>query len=239
MRSFPSVFLSAVGILALAAGIFAFTQRPELQSGPVESDERTVDSYDKIEVGGNFSVEVNKGPQSAIRLEGKNLDNVVLKVKNNTLYIGYDKNNWGSQHVEVRMTVPELYAISLAGSGEIVADGPFGNGQKLELDLAGSGNMLVEVDASKLSAGIAGSGSITCIGRAGVADIDIAGSGDFRGKELLANEALVSIAGSGGARVHASESILVEVAGSGSVDVYGNPSKVKKDIAGSGDLTLH
>jgi len=236
MKLFPSIFLSAIGLLTLAVAGFGFTNNlaTPIESKQVES--RTVDSFDKIEIGGSFEVIIQKGPQSAIQLEGNNLENVKLEVKNSTLSIGFEKDNWKNPSVEVRLTVPELYAISLAGSSTVIADGPFGNEKTLNLEIAGSGNMMIEVNAKELVAGIAGSGSLTCVGKADEISVDIAGSGDYNGKELKGRIGKVSIAGSGDTDIYTSEKCWVEVAGSGRVHVYGNPEQLKESIAGSGSV---
>ena len=64
----------------------------------------------------------------------------------------------------------------------------------------------------------------------------MSGSGDLRLFDLRAREVHVSIAGSGDAKVNASERLDATVAGSGDVRYRGNPKEVAQSVNGSGSV---
>jgi len=82
---------------------------------------------------------------------------------------------------------------------------------------------------------ISGSGNSDLKGKTKDLTIGIAGSGQSRSKELMSENATVSIAGSGDAYVFASSSLDVSVAGSGDVYYLGQPH-INSKIAGSGSV---
>jgi Putative auto-transporter adhesin, head GIN domain len=223
-----SKFLKGSGLL-----ILLFVSLTFIQSKRLHQETREVDFFDKITVAGSFNIELVRGEQSAVVLKGENLNKVKTEVKENTLTISCDGN---CSQVNIRVQVPELYKMEIAGSSIIKSVDAFGGGKNLDLIIAGSGIIHTGVAAENLKASIAGSGKMECTGSATNSTVDIAGSGVFDAGQLQNQQVKVNIAGSGNASVHASETAMVDIAGNGTVDVYGNPKKMKKNIQGNGQV---
>ncbi len=123
--------------------------------------------------------------------------------------------------------------VTIAGSGHAdlsllrVADG--------SVDVAGSGSTQIAVSQS-LAIDIAGSGDVQATGRADDLRIDVAGSGTFRGQDLNAASATISIAGRGDIEVRARDELTVDIVGSGDVVYFGDPD-LNVSRVGSGKVT--
>jgi len=107
-----------------------------------------------------------------------------------------------------------------------------------KLAIGGSADIEVEDrfdNMNELKLAIGGSGSIKLAGRANQAKVSLAGSGDIDCPDLEANDVKVSIAGSGDVLIGAEDNLDVSIAGSGDVRYKGNP-RVKTSIAGSGNV---
>ena len=65
----------------------------------------------------------------------------------------------------------------------------------------------------------------------------IDGSGSLEAADLATTGATVSLSGSGGAKVHASERVVATISGSGSVQHTGGAKDVVSNIRGSGSVT--
>ena len=133
-------------------------------------------------------------------------DNIVdlldIRVKDNTLYIGFKKNVSVSYNkLEVRVSAEKLNGIAVAGSGDVELK----NGLK--------------TDNLKIS--VAGSGDIS--GNTQEAEYSVAGSGDLFASDFVAKKASASVAGSGDIKCHATDFLKVRTSGSGSVGYKGNP----------------
>lgn len=228
MNKLSSKLLACSGLLLLAFMSFSF-----IQTRSMHQETREVDFFDKISVAGPFKIELVKGEQTTLNLKGENLKNVKTEVEGNTLKISCDGN---CTQVDIRVQIPEIYKMEIAGSGIIMSEDNFGGEKNLELIVAGSGIIKTGVAAESSAASIAGSGKINCTGNSVNTTVDIAGSGFFEGSQFKNQQVKVNIAGSGIAAVNASESAIVDIAGSGSVDVYGNPKKMKKNVEGSGKV---
>jgi hypothetical protein len=158
----------------------------------------------------------------------------------------------GSGHITSNAINSAEATFSVTGSGSITATGRVSEARvdvsgSGSVDLmnaavrdgsatvAGTGSVLISTREA-LAAEIAGSGTIEATGVASSATIEIAGSGDFLGESFDADQARITIAGSGDVWIGVSEELTVSTAGSGDVVYSGDPS-VAFDKAGSGTVS--
>ncbi len=209
-------------------------------NGNMRSETRSVAGFSEISVGGPFEVEVIPNADFGVVLEAdenllryihvdKEGDRLKVKVRNGV-------NLRSKKGIKLRISLPELTAISFAGSGNMRVKGVLKTDQRLTVAVAGSGNVYAEVDCPDIDADIAGSGTIEMTGRTRSVDLSIAGSGDYKAEKLLSESTKVSVAGSGSAWVYASADLEVSIAGSGDVYYRGQPANLKRSIAGSGQV---
>ena len=238
-KSFAAVLVAAAGATA-SCGHAAGDGDP----GPAMSRSYPVGAFTGIELAGAYDVDVKTGPTPSVAARGpeKMIERLVVEVRGNTLMIhprkekGWFRGGWNSdQKVQVTVTVPNLQAATLAGSGVIAIDKV--QGQRFDGQIAGSGDLrlgAVEVDALKI--GIAGSGGANAgTGKARIAEYDIAGSGGVEAGQLTVEDLKISIAGSGDIKANASRTADVDIMGSGDVDLTGG-AKCTVSKAGSGDV---
>lgn len=84
-------------------------------------------------------------------------------------------------------------SIKISGSGDVTAQ----RAENLDVAISGSGDVAIDDVAGNLSCSIKGSGDLACGGTVEHLEIKITGSGDFDGQQLTANEADITISGSG------------------------------------------
>ncbi|PKQ25430.1 MAG: hypothetical protein CVT64_09475 [Actinobacteria bacterium HGW-Actinobacteria-4] len=187
-------------------------------SGAATTQQRAATGFTGIEVRGSGNLTVEAGPDFSVTVTTDSglQDYVTTTVKNNTLVI-HQKFSWlgTTPNIEYTVTLPELHALALAGSGNITATG---------------------VDTDRLRLESAGSGTITAMGTATRVNAELAGSGGINLSGLEVQHAIVEIAGSGKALVQAQDSLEVSIAGSGDVTAKGRVNTLAVSIAGSGDF---
>jgi hypothetical protein len=127
-----------------------------------------------------------------------------------------------------------LEGVSISGSGNIEGNDEF-NSDSFYADIAGSGDLAMNVSVNHLESSISGSGSIYLAGSAESYDATVTGSGDVDAFELHARESSVVITGSGNCRVNVSNLLQVKITGSGDVLYKGHP-QIRKSITGSGKV---
>lgn len=200
----------------------------------------------ELDLSGKAPTElVLAGPDEVVVTEGATLDIDVsgdqeavdalrFTLDETTLGIMREKGDWkGKGKATVRVTMPPLEKLVVAGSGSVEAPRMAGSP---EVTIAGSGKArAARVDADKLEVTIAGSGSYEAAGAARSLELTIAGSGSASMAGLQVDDAEITIAGSGDAEFASDGTVEAKVMGSGDVRVTGT-AKCTINSMGSGKL---
>ncbi len=207
--------------------------------GPVVSEKMDMSKITAVGLGISADVFITAGSSQKVEVKGqKNIIEMLnQEVRGGSWEIsfkrGYKVRSY--EKLEVYITMSELEALSIGGSGSIVCDGTFKVKKDLALSIGGSGDIKVDADAESVKCSIGGSGSIKLGGSAEDLKVSIGGSGDVMAGDMKVDECTVSSAGSGDIEVHATNSLKVSLVGSGDVRYKGSP-KITKSIVGSGDV---
>lgn len=218
-------------ILISSSSIFAF-----------QKESRKLDMFTKVSLRTSANVYLTQGNTQKVEVSGKksDLERLETKVKDGKLIIDdFNKNSWGNwsglSNVDIYITVKDLKALSVAGSGDMISKNKF-KCDDLDISVAGSGDLEFEVDAKDVAISIAGSGSVLLRGSSETNKVSIAGSGKLDAEDMESISYRISIAGSGKCKVHAKDEITSKISGSGSIYYKGNPSKINNSSAGSGKI---
>lgn len=235
-----SRFARAAGMALSAFAMAAANGRASREDEPGEPQPLdTLRDFEAVTLAGPDELFVREGDDWSVAVEGDPEAIALLEiyVRDQMLHVGRRRQlNWlqSDEGASVRVTMPVLRRVSLAGSGDLRAEGM--SGDSLDATLAGSGDLILTgINARAIRISVAGSGMVTASGTVQESRVSIAGSGDVCAERLVAERAKVSVAGSGDATVHASESAKVSLVGSGSVSVHGTDDcRISK--IGSGDV---
>jgi hypothetical protein len=208
-------------------------------NGNITTEKRTVSFADKIKLAGSYDVELVKGALPSVEIEtdanilpylitGNEDDWLVVKSRHHT-------NLDPTKKIKIIITTDKVNAVSIAGSGNIYGKDKFSTTGKVEIRIAGSGDVNLDLNAPRVYSDIAGSGNIKLTGETKDQEIRIAGNGDYNCPGLKSENAEVHIAGSGDVRVFADSKLAIHIAGSGNVYYQGNPT-IEQHIAGSGQI---
>jgi len=204
------------------------------------TEERSVDDFTKVSMGISGDLVIKQGNQNSLVLKGdkETLDKIVTEVSNNNLKIKTKNGRWYKSYsnVTVFITVVDLDAVTLGGSGNIKSDGKI-NCQSLDLAVSGSGNIEMNVEVNNnIDLSISGSGKIYLTGSSKEGELSISGSGKLDALDMTSEAFDIRISGSGSAKINVSKSIVANISGSGSVQYSGNPEKVSSHASGSGSI---
>jgi hypothetical protein len=235
-----SIVAAAIAASAATAGCTSH----HADAGPTVSRNYQVGNFQKLEVAGPYEVEVRTGGNPGVTARGgeKLLSQTTVEVQGDKLVIRPQEQHhffqWGfGSHGKAHftVTVPQLNAAIIAGSGDIDVDKV--QGGSFEGTVAGSGSLAVtnvDVEALKLSIGGSG-GAKAAGGKAQSGEYSISGSGDIDAAGIHTQQAKVSIAGSGSVKANAATTADVSIMGSGDVNVSGG-AKCTVEKHGSGDV---
>ncbi|WP_040254656.1 head GIN domain-containing protein [Psychroserpens mesophilus] len=211
-------------------------------NGNMTTITRSTSNYDGIACAGQFDYVLVAGTEGTITIEGEEnlLDYIITEVKDNRLviktqnHINLKPSN--NKTIKIRIPFKEISSVSLSGSGDLWNEDIIA-ANNLKVALAGSGDIVLHIQATTTEGKVAGSGDLTLKGSTNKLEAKVAGSGDFHGFDLQSNHTDVAVAGSGDAEVVCNESLRARVAGSGDIEYRGNPKTEDTKVAGSGSIS--
>ncbi|UCH61193.1 MAG: DUF2807 domain-containing protein [Anaerolineales bacterium] len=206
-------------------------------SGTLVTEERSVSSFNSLELSSVGRLVIELGDQESLRVEAEEnlLEYIETEVRGRTLQIGSRRgvSLIPTESINFYLTVVSLDSIMISGLGDVLA--PDLQAETFSIDISGGGNLnLDSLDADRLRVGISGLGSLDIDGgQVRDQDIEISGAGDYNAGQLESRTAEVDISGLGSATLRVSDHLEANISGSGSVSYYGNP-RVDENISGIG-----
>lgn len=227
-----------------------------------EVEERALEGFERVVFALPGNLVLQRGDAHRVVLEGLpgDLERIETRVSGKELAIRWDDGLLGmfggrpEGQIQVRVTLPGLRALEVAGSGDVeggswlserlsVEINGSGNArfaelavEELSLEVAGSGGVAVaDLDAAVARIEISGSGDVDLAGAADRQEIEVMGSGDVDAADLEGAEVSVEVLGSGDVAVWATETLSAEIMGSGDIRYRGSP-RVEREEFGSGEV---
>lgn len=235
--------ITLVAVLAVSIVSAQWGQEKIKGNGNFITKEITTSDYESVSVAGSFHVTLVKGNEGKISIKGEEniIAHIIVETKKGDLQIrtekGYNLMPTKGKKIEITVPVESINNVSLAGSGDIVADFTI-KSTTFKTSLAGSGDINLRVDTDSIEANLSGSGDIKLSGKTKSFEGNVSGSGDIEAFELVAERSKVALSGSGNISTNCSEFIEARVAGSGDIEYKGNPKKIDTKVAGSGKIKM-
>jgi len=243
----PLFFVVAFGLLT--AGLCATPDPVTAQDAPRQT--RSVEAFTRVAFAVSGTLHLRQGTPQSVELAGPEeaLDHIETVVENGRLtvrsaedeglsglfeWLTGDEAPDDTASIDVYVTVPTVEGLSVAGSGDLVAETPI-DSDELSVEIAGSGSIEAELTVTRLRANVAGAGDMMLRGRTDDVTVEIAGSGNVQGADLQATTVTVSTTGSGDATLHVTDRLSARLVGSGNVQYRGQPT-VETNIVGSGTV---
>jgi hypothetical protein len=205
-------------------------------SGNTKTEDRQVSGFHALDISGSYTVELTQGNQESLKIEADEdvLGNIITEVKNGALTIKMQGKHWRTGHIKIFLTFKSLDMISSAGSLALKGTGllKFAN---LDLEVSGSADIDMQLEATKLRAEMSGSSDAKLQGTVADMQVEISGAGNLEAIELTCQNFDLEISGSGDAKINVAQQLNVDISGSGAVVYKGNPN-IKKSISGSGSI---
>ena len=185
-------------------------------SGELETDDRTVRGFDRVELEGAGDLIIDVGGTESLTIEAE--DNLLpllrSDVRGSTLHLDTSEPISPTRTITYTLGAAALEGVTVAGSGDV--DVPNLSCTSFEVVVAGSGRFDLGGDCEGI-------------------DVSINGSGDVDAADLAVATASIAINGSGDVLVDVSDELRVTINGSGDVVYTGDPT-TDIDINGSGDV---
>lgn len=205
--------------------------------GNIVKKEVAIENFNEITLEGNFHLYLSQGDSQSVYIQAyENL----LPLLNKTVSRGHWKIDFdpcveSNKPIEIFATVNTLKQLNVEGSGKVKGETTIKSNQ-LSLNIDGSGEIQLDLDAKELESEINGSGDIQLSGITKKHQIEVNGSGDIEAFELKSDNCEIEINGSGDVKVYVSYDLNAEVNGSGDIYYKGNVKNINSSVNGSGNL---
>ncbi|MEN2281134.1 head GIN domain-containing protein [Algoriphagus sp. SE2] len=204
-----------------------------------QTEVRTPGDFTKVNSSGSWDVVISLGNKDEVKLvsKGFDLDKVITEVKDGKLEIKTEKGRHNNVNFTAYVTLRELEAIGLSGSGNMDVDSDI-ESRSFSIGNSGSGNIkMQDVDTRTLSVGMSGSGKVMIEGgTCESANIGQSGSGSFDALDLMAEDVKIGKSGSGSTSIGVEGDLKVASSGSGNVYIKGEPTNQSVASSGSGKV---
>lgn len=231
--------------------IAAFVLVAEISSAQTTKKTLELAEFKSIYVNSNYTVYLKQSNKQEVTVETlpEIWELTTIKVENGTLLINVErkpenpnKSVWAKiddikirPTMKVMVSVKNINELQVNGGGKIITENSLA-ADYLNLSVAGSGSMELDIKGNNLKTEISGSGSIQLKGYASSNDITMSGSGNLNAFNCEIENAKVKMSGSGTCEINASTNLDAIVQGSGVLKHKGNTKSVSKKIYGSGTI---
>lgn len=209
------LLLAALSLLSTCGAVPAIRHGVS-GSGNIQREKREVAAFDSISTEGSFEVEIVCQQSQSVEIEGDDniLSLVGTQVSNNVLHLKNTGSYSVTKPIVVRISVPDIKRIALAGAGSINVSGL--KNDQLEIESEGAPNVRVAGETRSLG-------------------IDASGAGKIDTLKLRAARVVVDSKGVALVEVHAVEKLDVTISGPSTVIYKGN-AVVNQTVNGPGSV---
>lgn len=210
-------------------------------NGNWKTSERTVNSFDAVDVSGAVDVRITQGDIKPVKVEiDENLqDYIEVFVQSGVLVVktksGYNIDP--SKEMIIYITAPKYKSIEVSGACKLSTQGKINNPEPLDVDITGAGEINMELNAPRTRLGISGAGSAVIVGETKEFELDISGAGKARCFDFKSETTTVDLSGAGDAEVFASVKLDASASGAGTIHYKGNPSSVSDNKSGAASIS--
>lgn len=230
-------------LLLMAAIGFMMAIIPSFGQSNIKSEIRQVGSFQAIQNNSSVDILILQGNNYVVKIEADTdiVPYITTEERNSTLYIDI-KERLRPRKIKVMraiITVPDLNAIKINGSGDVVSMNQL-NFPRFSVTLNGSGDAELELKCKEFESYLNGSGDLSVEGVNGSCEIHIAGSGDMKGKNFQLSNLKITSRGSGDIKLTGkADEINIYSNASGDINCVELPSsKAEVQCYGSGDVSL-
>ena len=244
MRRINSLFiiiLVSLALLCIASLSFSQNTKKTLE----------LPEFKSVYVNSNYAVYLKQTNKQEVTVDALTeiYELTTIKVENGVLMINVErkpdnpnKSIWAKiddikikPNMKLMVSMKNITELQVNGNGKIISENSIAS-DYLNLGVAGSGSIDLDIKGNNVKTEISGSGTITLKGYATANDISMSGSGNMNAFTCELENAKIKMSGSGTCELNVTNSLEATVLGSGVLKHKGNTKNVMKKVYGSGSV---
>lgn len=205
--------------------------------------------FHSISVNSAYTVYVKQSNKEEVRVEAEKeiYDLTEIIVTDGVLHINIKKDDSQSSKsiwqkidniklmptLKVYVSIKDVQKLSVNGNGKLITENSIA-ADNLDLLVAGTGSMELDVKTKTLNAKLAGPGNLTIKGYTDNLNVENSGAGNIDSFGFEAQNAIANLYGLGSIKMNVSEKLDAKIYGSGNMLVKGATKEIVKKEYGAG-----
>lgn len=187
-------------------------------SGNIVLQQREVDPFKSVDVGGVFQVEIVAQKDFSVEVEADDnlLEFIQTRVDGETLHIESDKRLKSKSPIKVRISAPNIDGLQVSGAAKVSATNL--NSDSLKIESSGGSRVTVTGQTMKLT-------------------VESSGGARVNAADLAAVDGYVDGSGGSSVEVRVSGDLSSDVSGGASVTYNGTPANIVTNKSGGARVT--
>lgn len=232
-------FINLLVILVITLGLPAMSSNDDAitGNGKVVKKDRTISSFNAIDVSGGIEVIFDQGNAVKMQIEADEnlIENIITKVEDGVLKIYPEKGVKNAKEMNVYLTFKDVNAIRASGGCEIQSNGKL-NFTSLSTELSGGCELKMDMQVSDLTCKLTGGCEAVLSGSAKDLTIALTGGSELDASSLKAINCSVEATGACEAHVYAQGKLDISASGASEVTYSGNPTAIAKSSTGASQI---
>jgi hypothetical protein len=206
-------------------------------SGNQVSETRKVGDFAKIDVSGEFKVNLKQDSTSSLTIiaDDNLLKYIKTSVNGDKLRIYTKKNICGSGELVVNVGIRNLNEVDASGAVEIASNGKINTGD-LKFNLSGATKLTMDLNAANVNTEGSGATKINLTGQASSHNIDLSGAGKINAFDFVVGNYNIETSGATKCQINVLNSLSVHTRGASSIQYRGNPKTINNDKSGASSI---
>jgi len=207
-------------------------------SGHVVSENRKVADFTKLDISGSYNVELvqDSSLNVSISVDDNLLKQISTEVSGDKLNIKTENNICPSGQIVVTIGVRNLDEIDQSGAINLTTKGKLVT-KNLGMNLAGSGNLTMNLDAANLNTTASGTVELNLKGQATSHSMNLSGEGKIHAFDFVVGNYDLETSGAGDFEINVLHELTVNSSGATAVKYKGNPTTINNKKSGVSTIT--
>ena len=232
-------------------GVLLLFISPSISAQINNYDVMNIVDYHSISVNSAYTVYVKQSNKEEVRVEATKdvYDITEITVKEGVLHIDIEKDDSKTSKsiwqkiddiklmptLNIYVSIKDVQKLSVNGSGKLITENSIA-ADYLDLLVAGTGSMEVDVKTKNIDAKLAGPGKLAIKGYTNNLVVENSGAGSIEAFNFEAQNANASLYGLGSVKINVSDKLDAKIYGSGDMLVRGATKEIIKKEYGSGKV---
>jgi hypothetical protein len=183
-------------------------------------------AFRNLDINGPFRVNVEPGDDFGVQVVGSEarLNDVEVENRNGTLEIRFERvlNTYEGDLIEINVIMPEVQDLNLRSNAQLNLSNV--RIDALNIELGGSSQGFLDVDADRISLNMVGASSLKLFGQSRQLDATMNGAARLEALDLQVRNASLETSGAAQAQVYVTEELNADAEDTSRIRYQGNPN---------------